>query len=276
MKSPVIKLGALIAVFVIAGVAVFAYTSVTEDKTSESEVEKGLAVIKELESVEVADVEKILESIAREKAESEQEWNERSLKERYENAMVLGDSEAASLSAYDILSENEVAALVGCSIEAADEHVQAAIDARPSVVFMTYGKNDLGRYGSPEEFVDVYAEKISTLQKGLPDAKIYITSIFPSAQFVKDERPYMANDTAFNEALQKKAEKMNLEYIDCTELVSDEYYEPDRRSLSRCVRNFSITLMLCRFVSLIPIPLARWFQERLMILKLSTSFIQLF
>ena len=227
MKSPVIKLGALIAVFVIAGVAVFAYTSVTEDKTSEFEVEKGLAVIKELESVEVADVEKILESIAREKSESEQEWNERSLKERYENAMVLGDSEAASLSAYDILSENEVAALVGCSIEAADEHVQAAIDARPSVVFMTYGKNDLGRYGSPEEFVDVYAEKISTLQKGLPDAKIYITSIFPSAQFVKDERPYMANDTAFNEALQKKAEKMNLEYIDCTELVSDEYYEPD-------------------------------------------------
>ena len=149
MKSPVIKLGALIAVFVIAGVAVFAYTSVTEDKTSESEVEKGLAVIKELESVEVADVEKILESIAREKAESEQEWNERSLKERYENAMVLGDSEAASLSAYDILSENEVAALVGCSIEAADEHVQAAIEESPSVEFMTYCKDDLGRYGNP-------------------------------------------------------------------------------------------------------------------------------
>ena len=168
-----------------------------------------------------------MESIAVAESESEKAWHERPLKERYADAMVLGDSEAVSLSAYDILQESQVAAKIGCKIENADEHVQKAIDRQPSVVFMTYGKNDLGVYGSADEFVSVYFNKISMLQEGIPNVRIYVVSIMPSTQNVKDEMPYMANDEPFNEALKAKAEEMNLEYIDSTNLVTDEYYEPD-------------------------------------------------
>ena len=223
MKKRLVMIGAIAIIVFIIVFALLTYNRIKTDKATKAEVEQGLQKIKEIETVQVGDVEAVMESIAVAESESEKAWHERPLKERYADAMVLGDSEAVSLSAYDILQESQVAAKIGCKIENADEHVQKAIDRQPSVVFMTYGKNDLGVYGSADEFVSVYFNKISMLQEGIPNVRIYVVSIMPSTQNVKDEMPYMANDEPFN----AKAEEMNLEYIDSTNLVTDEYYEPD-------------------------------------------------
>ena len=227
MKRGYIKYGVLGVILVIVIFTIFIQSRVKVSKTTQAEVEQGIEIVRKYEAVKVADVEEVMESIAEAEAESEKAWHERPLKERYENAMVLGDSEAFSLSAYDLLQESQVAAKIGCKISDSDEHVEKAIDRQPSVLFMTYGKNDLGVYGSADEFVSVYVDKIRMLQQGIPNTTIYIVSILPSTQAAKDENPYMANDTAYNEALKAKAAEMNLEYIDCTGLVKDEYYEPD-------------------------------------------------
>lgn len=227
MNNRFVKIGALAVIVFVIVFALLTYNRVKTDKAARTEVEQGIQKIKEIEAVQVGDVEDVMESIAAAESESEKAWHERPLKERYADAMVLGDSEAASLSAYDILQESQVAAKIGCKIENADEHIQKAIERQPSVVFMTYGKNDLGAYGSADEFASVYFDKISMLQAGIPNVRIYVVSIMPSTQTVKDEMPYMANDEPFNEALKAKAEEMNLEYINSTDLVTDEYYEPD-------------------------------------------------
>lgn len=227
MKKSVVKVGILAAVAILIIIVFFVYNHSKANKVTDAEVEQGIEMIKKLEAVEVADVEEVMESIAVAESESEKAWHERPLIERFENAMVLGDSEAASLAAYGILQDSQVAAKIGCKVENSDEHVQTAIDKKPAVVFMTYGKNDLGYYGSAEEFAEVYGEKLAMLKDGIPNVRIYVVSILPSTQAVKEEMPYMGNDASFNEALKAKASEMGLEYIDCTGLVQDEYYEPD-------------------------------------------------
>ena len=100
MKNRLVKIGALAVIVFIIAFALLTFNRVKTDKTTRTEVEQGIQKIKEIEAVQVGDVEDIMESIAVAESESEKAWHERPLKERYADAMVLGDSEAASLSAF--------------------------------------------------------------------------------------------------------------------------------------------------------------------------------
>ena len=68
---------------------------------------------------------------------------------------------------------------------------------------------------------------IRDLKKSLPDTKIYVNSILPTAQIAIDQNSVYAKIPEFNQKLKKLCEKEKVTFIDNTELVKQEYYAGD-------------------------------------------------
>lgn len=239
------KILALIGAVAAALAGILVFLSLTNDaQLSEEEsaqIQTGIEAVRALESKSVADIEKKIESnaaspaaesaSAEPQASQSAQASDKKPSERFAsaNAMVLGDSQAESLSGYEILNDANVAAKISQRVKNSDEQINKAISANASVVFMTYGVNDMGMYSSGNEFAEEYAKKLEKLKSGLPDAKIYVTSVFPASDSAAASNPSLSRDILndYNAALKSRSESMGVTYIDCSGIVEDQYYEPD-------------------------------------------------
>ena len=96
------------------------------------------------------------------------------------------------------------------------------------MVFISIGENDVtATNGDTELFIEQYTEVLDQISKELPEANIFVNSIFPVQQKAIDEEPKLADIPAYNEALSGLCESREIGFIDNTELVQDQYYEPD-------------------------------------------------
>lgn len=230
-----------VAAAVIAAVLIYMPSSDDAQATKEqqAEVQMGIEAVKALESKNVADIEKKITpkassaptKSASPKADKAVKESDKTPKERFAsaNAIVLGDSQAKSLSEYEILNEANVAAKISQRVKNSDEQIDKAINANASIVFMTYGINDMGMYANGKLYAEEYAKKLERLKTSLPNAKIYVTSIFPASDAVAASNPSLSPDVLkdYNTALKSKAESMGVTYIDCSGIVEAKYYEPD-------------------------------------------------
>ena len=239
------KILALIGAAAAALAGILVFLSLTNDaQLSEEEsaqIQTGIEAVRALESKNVADIEKKIESnaassaaesaSAEPQASQSAQASDKKPSERFAsaNAMVLGDSQAESLSGYEILNDANVAAKISQRVKNSDEQINKAISANASVVFMTYGVNDMGMYSSGDEFAEEYAKKLEKLKSGLPDAEIYVTSVFQASDSAAASNPSLSRDILndYNAALKSKSESMGVTYIDCSGIVEEQYYEPD-------------------------------------------------
>ena len=239
------KILALIGAAAAALAGILVFLSLTNDaQLSEEEsaqIQTGIEAVRALESKNVADIEKKIESnaassaaesaSAEPQASQSAQASDKKPSERFAsaNAMVLGDSQAESLSGYEILKDANVSAKISQRVKNSDEQINKAISANASVVFMTYGVNDMGMYSSGDEFAEEYAKKLEKLKSGLPDAEIYVTSVFPASDSAAASNPSLSRDILndYNAALKSKSESMGVTYIDCSGIVEEQYYEPD-------------------------------------------------
>ena len=239
------KILALIGAAAAALAGILVFLSLTNDaQLSEEEsaqIQTGIEAVRALESKNVADIEKKIESnaassaaesaSAEPQASQSAQASDKKPSERFAsaNAMVLGDSQAESLSGYEILNDANVAAKISQRVKNSDEQINKAISANASVVFMTYGVNDMGMYSSGDEFAEEYAKKLEKLKSGLPDAEIYVTSVFPASDSAAASNPSLSRDILndYTAALKSKSESMGVTYIDCSGIVEEQYYEPD-------------------------------------------------
>ena len=108
------------------------------------------------------------------------------------------------------------------------DHIAGAKEMKPSVLFLSYGMNDVGaQNGDADGFIKAYRPVIRDLKKSLPDTKIYVNSILPTAQIAIDQNSVYAKIPEFNQKLKKLCEKEKVTFIDNTELVKQEYYAGD-------------------------------------------------
>lgn len=244
MKRKITWILPVMVLILIAALSIMAVKESKDKRELRAEVADGLDVVRTYETItNVAAVEEEIQ--AYEDAQTEEESRLRAetdehgeiiISARYTlaKAMVAGDSQAQALSAYEILNEASVAAKIGRHIKDCDEELSKIISMNPSIVFMTYGINDLGIYGKASEFADVYGEKLSQLRSSLPDAQIYVTAIFPANSDAIAKQSWLspANLNAFNEALQKKTEELGMTFLNCNSLIKAEYYQQDGEHFS--------------------------------------------
>ena len=201
---------------------------ITVLKTEKTDTKKGVEVIRKLEQADISQIEgKILE-LERSEMEANPELYSQSMKARFSNALVLGDSITEGFVEYDFLRESSVIAELGMKVTDVTEKLDTIRTLNPQTVFLSYGMNDIAVTGGDAKvFKENYKEVLEDIREILPGAAIYINSIFPVQQMKIDESPVYGSLDTFNQTLRELAEEEGVTFIDNTEIVKEEYYEPD-------------------------------------------------
>lgn len=225
-KRYLILLGLAAAVIILVIIIVHGVRSVLRPSTDTS---AGVEYIQQEEAGSVSAIEdkiNLLEQQEREEAGDSEDT--RSLKEKFSGAVVIGDSVAQGFSEYDILNTSSVVSKIGVHLYETDELLTQAEALSPGTVFLALGRNDLASTeGDVDKFISQYTEVLDQIAKELPDANVFVDSIFPVQESAIEDDPYLADIADYNVALKELCDSRSIGFIDNTDLVEDQYFEPD-------------------------------------------------
>lgn len=141
----------------------------------------------------------------------------------FNKSLFIGDSITEGISAYGLLSNTNVLAVKGLTVLKAEKEIGTIAKRKPEKIYILLGSNDLLYGMDSEKFSSEYIEFIQHIKDKLPEAKIYIQSIFPVSKDVERKKPMLSNSriNEFNEALIKMAEEQDIGYIDVSSLLKD-------------------------------------------------------
>lgn len=146
-------------------------------------------------------------------------------------AMVIGDSTAEGLSAYQALDSSSVIWKRGRSIQYMYDDMGPVIEYNPKVLFLAYGANDLLSWnGNVDGYINAYSKVLDYLSTTLPNTKICVNSILPVSEDAAAKNPAFNYEKEFNLKLKALCDSRNITYIDNRDLlnsISGKKYEND-------------------------------------------------
>lgn len=189
-----------------------------------AEINEGVRILNELETRDLYAMEEKIDFMKRKAVDAGD------YPTLFENSVVFGDSIAEGLGLYGFLSPSSLVAVLGKSTENAIEDVPKLVDLAPRNIFFELGMNDVSFPDrTVEGYISTYEKLIDEIRAKLPNAQIYICSIFPVTDAVLQERPEFSRIEAFNTALAEMAKRKNVQYIDTYTLLktNPQYHEAD-------------------------------------------------
>lgn len=219
---------AVIALFLLGALIVGIRSLNPRPDTTEGE--KKLA---QMEQADMGTIEQELEALDAKEAAAQEKKDKRPNKEKFANALVLGDGIAQRLYEQEVLGESFVLASEDASAAGMEDaqmitNLEAAAKQKPKVLFLMLGMNDVTMEGqSAETFEENYRALLESVSEKLPDTKIFVNSILPVTQKAAAETPAYANIAEYNKRLQALCREAGVVYIDNSNLVKDDYYKDD-------------------------------------------------
>lgn len=189
----------------------------------------GVEYIQQEEAGNVSEIENKISLLEQQENQGNEEGEDaRSVKEKFGGAVVIGDSVTQGFSEFDILNTSSVVSKIGVHLYEADELIAQAKELSPGTVFLAFGRNDLAATeGDADEFISQYTEVLDKVAKELPDANIFVNSILPVQESAIEDDPYLENIADYNTALKELCDSRSIGFIDNTDLVQEQYFEPD-------------------------------------------------
>lgn len=185
----------------------------------------GLEYIRGEEAGDVAEVETKISML------EQQEYGEndqRSIKEKFSGSVVIGDSIPEGFSGYNVLNSSNVVAKKGARLGQLSGQIESAKALSPAFVFISIGENDIENTDrNLETFISRYSDLLDTIRQEMPDASVFVNSVFPVQQKAIDANSQLGEIPAYNEALRDLCDSKGIGFIDNSGIVQDEYYEPD-------------------------------------------------
>lgn len=204
---------------------IFLVRGVTKIIGGKADTSEGLKYIQQEEAGEISKIE---EKISLLEQQDSSENDERSIKEKFDGAVILGDSIAEGFEEYDVLNASSVVAKIGVHLNELDDQIEQVKELSPRILFLSLGMNDVASAnGDADAFVKSYKAVVEQIQSEVPDTHIFVNAVFPVQQKVIDEEAAYENIPEYNEALKKMCESMQIGYIDNSEIVEETYYEED-------------------------------------------------
>ena len=187
----------------------------------------GLEYIQEQEAGDVTEIESKI-SLLEQQDSPEDGEDDRSVREKFGGAVVIGDSVTNGFTVYDVLNASSVISKIGVHLYETDELIAQAKEISPGTIFLALGRNDLAATeGDVDEFISQYTEVLNKIAEEVPDANIFVNSIFPVQESAIEEDPYLAYISDYNTALKELCDSKSIAFIDNTDLVEDRYFEQD-------------------------------------------------
>ena len=143
------------------------------------------------------------------------------------NAMVIGNSTAEGLSAYGVLDPSSVIWTRGQTIQHMKDSMSSVIPSNPSVLFLSYGANDLLSWnGNVDGYINAYSNAIDYIYSVLPNTRICVNSILPVSDQAKSSNSAYNYQEEFNTRLKELCNSKNVTFIDNSSVLNNS---PDGR-----------------------------------------------
>lgn len=221
-KKRLLLIGACAAVLIL--LLILAVWGIRQLVTPKVDTEQGLSYIRAAESEDITTIEQKINQLERQDGGEDS----RSYKEKFASSIVMGDSIAEGFSEYDVLNASSVVSKIGVHLYELEEQVQQAADLNPQVIFLALGMNDvIATAGDTDQFLEQYEAVVAQLREAVPNAHIYVNSIFPVQDSAIEKEPELAQISEYNTVLRQMCDDLQLGFIDNTDLVQDQYYEED-------------------------------------------------
>ena len=221
-KKRLLLIGACAAVLIL--LVILAVWGIRQLVTPKVDTEQGLSYIRAAESEDITTIEQKINQLERQDGGEDS----RSYKEKFASSIVMGDSIAEGFSEYDVLNASSVVSKIGVHLYELEEQVQQAADLNPQVIFLALGMNDvIATAGDTEQFLEQYEAVVAQLREAVPNAHIYVNSIFPVQDSAIEKEAELAQISEYNTVLRQMCDDLQLGFIDNTDLVQDQYYEED-------------------------------------------------
>ena len=223
------QIALLLGVVIVIFLGSMIVSHIMEKKDAEN-TSRGLETLQDLDSRDVAEIEEKIKKLREERDAAMMAENEEaslqdqnvmlSLKSRFANTIILGDSMAEGLVGYEVLNSASVLGTKGRNLLKCDADVATAIALAPYNIVLDYGLNDVG-VENADTFRENYKKVIEKLREALPGTTLYICSITPVSTAVRQQRSEFENIEPFNEIIRELCEEYSITYIDTIDLVSD-------------------------------------------------------
>ena len=184
---------------------------------TDAEVASGVQWLQEQEAHSPDDVEAELKAIRQAELDAmRDEWRaklysgEISVWSLFEDYAMLGDSRTSGFTYYGYLAPERVFADSGATIKKVIDHLEELVALNPSIIFLTYGINDvgIGYWPTPEDYVN---EITNTLEPAFKRG--------PAWREIPD----------YNDAVRAFCEENGTPYVDITQLCEEhtDLYQDD-------------------------------------------------
>lgn len=136
----------------------------------------------------------------------------------FKNTILMGDSRVYGFMSYGFLPENQVLAAAGYTINNIPEFEETIAAQQPSVIYLSYGVNDMGlNIGSNEGengYQAVYERNIKALLEKSPNTKIFVNSIIEPTPEALAKNPNWNQVADFNRQIKEMCERNGWTYVD--------------------------------------------------------------
>lgn len=164
-------------------------------------------------------------------AMTDADWNRADIARWFENAAIVGDSIVRQVRLFHFL-DAPVFAEGGIHISVELPLLDEVEAAKPSVVFLCFGMNDVGVFEDRvDRYVERYCNVIRRLQASLPDAAIYVCAALPvTAERLAEEPKYGYLDL-YNREMERACPGAGAYFVDSSFILEGhpERYNVDGR-----------------------------------------------
>lgn len=152
------------------------------------------------------------------------------LRQRFGQAVIVGDSVAEGFIDYEILNPSSIIAQKGLRADSAGEDIEKALSLSPSHLYLSIGLNDLEYCaGDSSRFVKEYEERIQEIREKAPDLPVYINAIMPVLPAALEKKPVLGYVDEFNAALKELCETWGIPFLDNGDILEghEDWYQKD-------------------------------------------------
>ena len=168
-------------------------------------------------------------------AMTDADWNAAAFVRWFENTAIVGDSIIRQVRLFHLL-DAPVFAEGGIHLSVELSLLDEIEAAKPSVIFLCFGMNDVGVFQDRVSmYVERYSKVIRRLQRNLPEAVIYVHATLPVTEAcVREDSDYQYIG-AYNEAMKAACPELGAYFIDSAFLLEarPDFYSSDGRHPNR-------------------------------------------
>lgn len=140
----------------------------------------------------------------------------------FDDAVIFGDSRVIGFSTYGFFPDSHVFASSGATIKDITNWVSQAQNANPSMIFFSYGVNDMGLdLDSEGGYDNLYQKQIQEIVKVCPDAQIVVNSIISATPAAIERSPRWDKVDEYNKKIKAMCKKNDWVYVDNSEICQD-------------------------------------------------------